>query len=119
MRRQIGMESKGWKVNTKKTEVVASSRRDVEVNIKDKDKARLKQVQEFRYLRVTVYARGGSQVAIRVRVTAAWNKWRELSGVISDRKMPRKLKVKLYSTIIRPVLLYGAEVWTMGKKRRG
>ncbi|XP_047480159.1 uncharacterized protein LOC125032818 [Penaeus chinensis] len=104
------------KVNTKKTEVMASSRRDVEVNIKDKDNARLKQVQEFKYLGVTVDTRGGSQVARRARVAAAWNKWRELSGVISDRKMPRKLKVKLYSTIRRPVLLYGAEVWTMGKK---
>ncbi|XP_063596700.1 uncharacterized protein LOC134773428 [Penaeus indicus] len=65
---------------------------------------------------MTLDARGGSQVAIRARVAAAWNKWRKPSGVISDRKMPRKLKVKLYSTIIRPVLLYGAEVWTMGKE---
>ncbi|XP_047480648.1 uncharacterized protein LOC125033309 [Penaeus chinensis] len=30
--------------------------------------------------------------------------------------MPRKLKVKLYNPIIQPVLLYWAEVWTMGKK---
>ncbi|XP_047499096.1 uncharacterized protein LOC125045711 [Penaeus chinensis] len=89
---------------------------DLEVNIKAKDKAKLKQVQEFKYLGVTIDARGGWQVAIRVRVAATWNKWRELSGVISDGKMPRKLKVKLYSTIRRPVLLYGAEVWTMGKK---
>ncbi|XP_047495893.1 uncharacterized protein LOC125043700 [Penaeus chinensis] len=50
LRRQIGMESKGLKVSTKKTEVMASSRRDVEVNIKDKNNARLKQVQEFKYL---------------------------------------------------------------------
>ena len=30
--------------------------------------------------------------------------------------MPRKLKVKIYKTIIRPVLLYGAEVWTLRRK---
>ncbi|XP_047470216.1 uncharacterized protein LOC125025923 [Penaeus chinensis] len=61
LKRQIGMERKGLKVNTKKTEVMASSRRDVEVNIIDKDNARLKQVREFKYLGVTVDARGGSQ----------------------------------------------------------
>ena len=29
--------------------------------------------------------------------------------------MPRKLKIKLYMTVIRPVLLYGAECWTVRK----
>ena len=42
-------------------------------------------------------------------------KWRDISGVISDKKMPRKLKIKLYMTVIRPVLLYGAECWTVRK----
>ena len=113
---QIGMESKGLKVNTKKTEVMVSSKKEIEVNIKDKNNVTLKQVQEFKYLGVAIDAKGGSQVAIRARVAAAWNKWRELSVVICDRKMPRKLKVKLYNTIIRPVLLHGAEVWTVGKR---
>jgi hypothetical protein len=30
--------------------------------------------------------------------------------------MPRKLKIKLYMTVVRPVLLYGAECWTVRKK---
>ena len=30
--------------------------------------------------------------------------------------MPRKLKVKLYMTVIRPILLLGAECWTVRKK---
>ena len=32
------------------------------------------------------------------------------------QKMPRKLKIKLYMTVIRPVLRYGAECWTVRKK---
>ena len=32
------------------------------------------------------------------------------------KKMPRKLKTKLYMTVIRPVLLYAAECWTVRKK---
>ena len=35
---------------------------------------------------------------------------------LSVTKKPRKLKTKLCMTIIRPVLHYGAECWTVGKK---
>ena len=59
---------------------------------------------------------GGSEKAVRARGSAAWGKWRDLSGVISDKKMTKKLNIKLYMTVIRPVLLYGAECWTVRKK---
>ncbi|XP_034047688.1 collagen alpha-2(V) chain [Thalassophryne amazonica] len=99
---QIGMERMGLKVNTGKTEVMASNRRDVKVNIRDRNNTTLKQVREFKYLGVTIPENGGTECTIRARVSAAWAKWRELSGVINDKRMPRRLKVKLYNTIIRP-----------------
>lgn len=113
---QVGMEGKGLKVNTSKTEVMVSTRGETETHIKDRKGEELKQVNKFKYLGVTISDKGDSATAVRARVMAAWAKWRELAGVIGDRKMPRRLKTKLYSTIIRPVLLYGAESWTMGKK---
>ena len=113
---QIGMESKGLKVNIGKTEVMVSSRRGTKANIKDSQGTSLRQVNKFKYLGVTISEEGGSEEAVRARVSAAWGKWRDLSGVISDKKMPRKLKIKLYMTVIRPVLLYGAECWTVRKK---
>ena len=73
-------------------------------------------MNKIKYLDVTISEEGGSEEAIKERVSAAWGKWRYLSGVISDKKMPRKLKIKLYMTIIRPVLLYEAESWTVRKK---
>ena len=113
---QIGMESKELKVNIGKTEVVVSSRRGTKANMKDSQGTSLRQVNKFKYLGVTFSEEGGSEEAVRARVSAAWGKWRDLSGVISDKKMPRKLKIKLYMTVIRPVLLYGAECWTVRKK---
>ncbi|GFR73861.1 endonuclease-reverse transcriptase HmRTE-e01 [Elysia marginata] len=59
---------------------------------------------------------GGSETAVRARVKAAWQKWRELGPVIADKKIPTKLKTKLYTTVVRPVILYGAECWTTGVK---
>ena len=114
---QIGMESKGPKANIGKTEVMVSSKNKSKrkANIKDSPGTSLRQVNKLKYLGVTISERR-SEEAVRARVTAAWGKWRDLSGDISDKKMPRKLKIKLYMTVIKPALRYGAECWTARKK---
>ena len=55
----------------------------------------------------------GKRVDILDAIGWLWLAW---CSVISDKKMPRKLKIKLYMTVSRPVLLYGAECWTVRKK---
>ena len=84
------MESKGLKVNIGKTEVMVSSRRGTRVNVKDSQGTSLRQVNSFKYLGVTIREEGGSEEAVRARVMAAWGKWGDISGVISDKNMPRK-----------------------------
>jgi len=39
-------------------------------------------------------------------------KWKELSGVVCDWKMPVGVEGKVYKTIIRLVIIYGAEAWS-------
>ena len=50
---------------------------------------------------------------VDLRVQAAWSSWIKLTGVIYDRKIPLRLKAKIYETIIRPALTYGSECWAM------
>jgi hypothetical protein len=38
-------------------------------------------------------------------------KWRQASGVLCDKRVLQKLKVKFYRTTIRPAMLYGTECW--------
>ena len=73
-------------------------------------------MDSFKYLGLALNNKGRPEDPVKARVTAAWNKWRQMSGVLGDRRMPRKLKVKIYKTVVRPVLMYGAEVWTIRKK---
>ena len=49
-------------------------------------------------------------------MTKAWSKWRYLTGVICDKKVPTKMKLLIYQTVIRPTLLYGCETWPMSVK---
>ncbi|CAG5029731.1 unnamed protein product [Parnassius apollo] len=58
----------------------------------------------FRYLGSVLDASGDIDRDIKARISAAWAKWREVTGVICNPKMPVKLKGQVYKTIIRPVL---------------
>jgi len=46
-----------------------------------------------------------------VHIGRAWDKWRKLTEILRDRKILKTLKVLIYKTVIRPVLLYQAETW--------
>ena len=44
---------------------------------------------------------------------AAWSSWRKLAEVLYDRKIPLRLKAKVYEATIRSALKYGSECWAM------
>ena len=43
-------------------------------------------------------------------------KWKQLTGVLCDKKVPVKLKDNVYKTVIKPTMTYGAECWAVRKK---
>ena len=56
----------------------------------------------FKYLSSIFVAEGGTEADCKNRVRLSWNKWRETTGiicVICDKKVPVKLKVKIYQTV--------------------
>ena len=85
----------------------------VKLNLEEKKK---KNVTTFKYLMSMFDAEGGSTTDCENTVRLAWNKWREVTGVICDKKVPVTLKHKIYKTVIKAAMTYGAECWTMKKK---
>ena len=53
----------------------------------------------------------GAREAARVRIAAAWNKWREISSLLTNKNIPLKNRAGIYCACVRPVMLYGAETW--------
>ncbi|XP_037789460.1 uncharacterized protein LOC119584914 [Penaeus monodon] len=52
----------------------------------------------------------GSMVKeIKHRIQCGWNNWRKVSGMISDKRVPVKLKGKVYKSVVRPATTYGLE----------
>ena len=74
-------------------------------------------VKEFKYLGSTVQESGGCEREVKKRVQAGWNGWRRVSGVICDRRLPARVKGKVYSSMVRPVMVYGLETVEVTKKQ--
>ena len=113
------MEKNGFKVSRAKTEHLQTTEETDPVGMKkymETEVVNLPTVQSFKYLGSMIDRRGGASKDVENRVAKAWSKWRELSGVICDKKVPTKLKILIYQTVIRPTLLYGCETWPMSVK---
>ena len=77
---------------------------------------KLNTVTTFKYLGSIFDSNGGAERDINNRVKLAWMKWKQLTGVLCDKKVPIKLKDKVYKTVIKPTMTYGAECWAVRKK---
>ena len=55
--------------------------------------------------------KGGCEHAILKRIQTGWLKFRELSGLLIGKGISLKSKGIIYTTCIRPVMLYDSGTW--------
>ena len=60
---------------------------------------------------------GGCEEEVKKRVQTGWNGWRKVSGVICDRRLPARIKGKVYSSVVRLTIVYGLETVAVTKKQ--
>ena len=74
-------------------------------------------VEDFKYLGSTVQINGECGREVKKIVQAGWNGWRSMSGVICDRRVPARVKGKVYKVAVRPAMLYGLDTVTLTKRQ--
>ena len=107
------LAANGLRLNVKKTKFL-SSEECAEV-IVDRHGESIERVEDFQYLGSNLAADGSVDQAVTARISAAWMKWRESTGILCDRRCSRTLKGKVYRAVIRPTMLYGSECWPICK----
>ena len=65
----------------------------------------LPDVPSFKYVGPMTTKDADCQEDVTSRIGKGLMKWRSLTGVMCDKKMPNKLKGKVYRSIIRPVMM--------------
>ena len=70
-------------------------------------------VEEFVYLGTTVTKEGGGTEDIKKRLSKARGAFFNLKKIWNTRSIGRNTRIKLFKTLVRPVLLYGCEAWKL------
>lgn len=115
------LEGHGLRVSRQKTQYMecrnSGNIAQGSITMQDQD---LEKVEEFKYLGSVVSEDGSMQKEIGHRIQAGWRNWKKCSGVLCDKRVPVKLKGKVYKSVVRPAMLYGAETWatTKGDEKR-
>ena len=113
---KYALERRGMKVSRSKTEYLCINGGNDDETVKKED-TKVPRVKEFKYLGSTVQESGGCEREVKKRVQAGWNGWRRVSGVICDRMLPARVKRKVYSSVVRPAMVYGLETVAVTKKQ--
>jgi len=66
-------------------------------------------VEKFKYLVLIVQHNGEIDEDINQCIKVGWQKWKQVTGVLCDKRMSVRLKGKVYHTVVRPAILYGSE----------
>ena len=113
---RYALERRGTKVSRSKTEYLCINRGNDNEIVKMED-AKVPRVKAFKYLGSRVQESGSCEREVKKRVQAGWNGWRKVSGVICNRSLPARVKEKVYSSMVRPAMVYGLETVAVTKKQ--
>ncbi|KAJ0179056.1 hypothetical protein K1T71_005831 [Dendrolimus kikuchii] len=109
----------GLKINTDKTEYLHMKRykntRIACTNLHVGDTL-YKGASKFKYLGCTITDTNSREEEIHIRVQNALRCSAALHKVLVSRLLSRKTKIRVYKTVIRPILMYGCEAWTLTLK---
>src|SRR5215510_1049418 len=102
-------------VNADKTKYIVMSRegnagRGHSVKI---DNSAIERLEEFKYLGVMLTDKNSIQEEIKSRLKLGNACYHSVQNLLSSRLLSKNLKIKIYRTIILPVVLYGCETWSL------
>ena len=80
------------------------------------DNSTFERVEEFKYLGTNLTDQNSIPEEIKSRLSSGKACYHSVQNLLSSRLLLKNLKIKIYRTIILPVVLYGCETWSLTVK---
>ena len=106
---------RGLEVSADKTKYMVMSRDQNAGRIQRMriDNSTFERVEEFKYLGTTLTNQNSIAEEIKGRLRSRNACYHSVQKLLSSRLLSKNLKLKIYRTIILPVVLYGYEAWSL------
>ena len=110
--REIGLE-----VSADKTKYIVMSRDQNAGRIHSvrTDNSTFHRVDDFKYLGTTLTNHNSIAEEIKSRLESGNACYHSVQKLLSSRLLSKNLKIKIYRTVILPVVFYGCETWSLTK----
>ena len=103
------LEKRGMKMSRAKTEYMCLN--GTPLGSVKMQSAQLPQVTEFKYLGITVQSDGDMNAEVNKRILCGW---RNMSGVLGDKRVPPHVKENIHKVTVQPAILYGMRLFFFG-----
>ncbi|GFS25466.1 endonuclease-reverse transcriptase [Elysia marginata] len=114
-----GSKKMGLELNSKKTEVMVISRKEIPGCDTYVDGAKLKQRESFKYLGTLISQDGRNYTEINSRIAQAKATFMKMKPLLTNNKISFATRQQALQCYIEPILMYGCETWTINKKTHG
>jgi len=117
----VASKESGLEVNADTTKYMIMSRDQnaVRSHSMKTDNSSFERVEEFRYLRTTSTNQNYVQEEIMSRLKSGNSCYHSVQNILSSSFQSKHLKIKIYKTIILPIVLYGCETWSLTLREEG
>src|ERR1700733_229235 len=105
----------GLKINEDKTKTMIIGKEHIDIRVKLEGKT-LEQVTKFVYLGGLITEDGRCTADIRHRIILASAVFGKLDKIWKAKNISTRMKMRLYNTLVKSVLLYGSECWCLRKE---
>lgn len=107
----------GMEINFEKTEYLAVREEEVK-DLEIDDDLKIKGKNKFKYLGFIISKKGTTEEEINSRLGQTRSCIRQLHPIIWNTHITKNTKQRIYNTIVRSIMTYGAENWVINKKNK-